>query len=180
MKFYIKQFDKTREYYYFPSGKKCYLKDNTHGETLEDLYPMLFDVESWILTNESGITIYQTGILSEIWNETGFETLNRNLKGDDLFNEATVLYNKNHEPSKEIYIAPEERVAAALEYQNMQSMDASVPTISLANNEKSHQFKIVKSNYDKCLWGESHLNLAVKKGIITNNEKELIINNLKK
>ena len=179
MKFYIKQFDKTREYYYFPSGKKCYLKDNTHGETLEDLYPMLFDVESWILTNESGTIIYQTGILSEIWNDNGFETLNRKLVGKELLDAATVLYNSNHEQSKDSFITPEERIAAALEYQNIISMPNSINTLSLKEGIVSNQFKLIKDNYDKGLWSEVQLKISVEKGIISIKENDLIINNLK-
>ena len=67
-------------------------------------------------------------------------------------------------------ISPEERLAAASEFQNIVALPDTVEVVDLKED------KIVKRNIKKGLWGKAHLDIMTKKGLLTQNHVDKILN----
>lgn len=65
-------------------------------------------------------------------------------------------------------ITPEERLAAAAEFQNIISLPDAKEITDIKED------KIIKSNISKGLWGKAHLNVIVKKGLLTQKHADVI------
>lgn len=66
-------------------------------------------------------------------------------------------------------ISPEERLAAAAEFQNI----VSLPDTTEITDTKED--KIIRDNVKKGLWGKPHLDVIVKKGLLTQKHADIVI-----
>lgn len=83
--------------------------------------------------------------------------IDESLSEDDAIKALEVIINT----LLPIIISPEERLAAAAEFQNILSLPDAKNTTTNGNDT------IVKQNYKRGLWSASMVDMAVQKGIIT-------------
>lgn len=65
-------------------------------------------------------------------------------------------------------VSPEERLAAAAEFQNIVSLP---DTMEITDTKED---KIIRNNVKKGLWGKPHLDVIVKKGLLTQKHANII------
>ena len=69
----------------------------------------------------------------------------------------------------EVIISPEERLAAAAEFQNI----VSLPDTTEIADTKSD--KVIESNVKQGLWGKPHIDVVVKKGLLTQEHADALL-----
>ena len=78
------------------------------------------------------------------------------------------IENKVNNPPEPLP-SPEERQAAALEFQNVLALPDST------DNEGFVKEDVVEDNVKKGLWSKAHLNVLVKKGLLTTDKKNKLV-----
>jgi len=71
---------------------------------------------------------------------------------------------------QEVIVSPEERLAAAAEFQNILALPDTTEVNEMDDT-------IIRKNVTSGLWGMAHLNILVNKGLLTQEHADLIISN---
>ena len=69
----------------------------------------------------------------------------------------------------EVIISPEERLAAAAEFQNIVSLPDTTEIADIKSD------KVIESNVKQGLWGKPHIDVVVKKGLLTQERADALL-----
>ena len=141
----LEKFDGTKTYM-FPNGKLA------APETIREHFPAVNQFTHVIEVNGE--------VCQAVMNLSALRALHGI---DSELNEADAiqaLEDKMNEPP-EVVVTPEERLAAAAEFQNIVALPDTETIVDTTED------KIMQDNVKKGLWGTAHLNIIVQKGLLT-------------
>jgi len=145
-------------------GNKTYMFPNGQVATPEEIRKQFPAVDQFVHVIEVNGEVCQAVMnLNALRN---IHKIDEKLSEEDAIAAIEVIMNT---PPEEV-ITPEERTAAAQEFANL----ALLPDV-VEETETLEDDKIIKRNVEKGLWSASHLQVAVKKGLITQAHADTIV-----
>jgi len=145
-------------------GNKTYMFPNGQVATPDEIRKQFPAVDQFVHVIEVNGEVCQAVMnLNALRN---IHKIDEKLNESDAIAAIEVVMNT---PPEEV-ITPEERTAAAQEFANL----ALLPDV-VEETETLEDDKIIKRNVGKGLWSASHLQVAVKKGLITQKHADAIV-----